>query len=165
MRTIRQNLLVPRASTPCMATHRLPVGPKNTLSIAVTEKQPQKMGGFSFLKVMVIIAVVGFLFSTGNRTLPQLYECYLLRDLADRVVHKYANMPMEEVQRRVQYELHRSRIVIPEDNFHILPVSHGYRVTVSYTIPLEFQIGEKTFSLEGYEQWEYVYETETLIKV
>ena len=118
-------------------------------------------GGFSLIKVMVIIAVVGGFFSMGNTVLPKLYDCYLLRDLANRVAIDYQNMSRVEVLRRVQFEIHRSRIVIPEDYFKILPLGHGYRVTIHYPIPLELKIGEKTFSWEAYKAWNFHYEVES----
>ena len=118
-------------------------------------------GGFSFIKVMLIIAVVGAIFSMGSTVLPKLYDCYLLRDLANRVAHDYQNMSRAEVLSRVQFEIHRSRIVIPEDYFKILPVGHGYRVTIHYPIPLELKVGEETLSWEGYKAWVFNYEVES----
>ena len=119
------------------------------------------MGGFSFTKVMLIIGIVGALSSTGGSIIPKLYEYYLLRDLANRVVHDYADLSMTEVQRRVQFEINRSKISIPENSLHIFALGHGYRVTINYLIPLELHMGEKTFFLDGYEQWEFIYEVET----
>ena len=122
--------------------------------------------GFSFLSLMLIIGITGALFSMAANTIPKLYECYLLRELANRVVTEYAELPMVEVQRRVQYELYRSRIVIPPEVFKILPIGHGYRVTVHHTVPLLLRVGDKVFTpetlgLEDREQWEYFYEVET----
>lgn len=130
-------------------------------TIHSTGARPGYGGGFSFVKGMLVIAMVGALFSLGSATLPKLYECYLLRDLADRVAHLYGSMPMEEVQRRVNHEQSRSRISLSESSFRILPVGHGYRVTVRHPIPLTIQMGEETLSLKGHERWTCFYEVET----
>ncbi|MBF0460749.1 MAG: hypothetical protein HQL87_05070 [Magnetococcales bacterium] len=120
-----------------------------------------KSGGFSFISLLLFIGIAGTLFSMAANTLPRVYECFLLRELADRVVKDYARLPMEEVQRRVKFELGRSRIAITDETFTILPIGHGYRVTVHRIVPLEIRIGDRTFAVHGYEQWEFVYEVET----
>lgn len=119
------------------------------------------MAGYSFAKTMMIIAIAGALFSVGSSTLPKLYEYYILRDLANRVTQEYNTLPLEEVQRRVQFEFNRSRITIPEASFQVLDTGHGYRVTFHYTVPLVLHIGEKQFSLDGYEQWKLIYKVES----
>ncbi len=118
-------------------------------------------GGFSFVTVLFLIGLAGAFFSMAANTLPKIYECFLLRELADRVVKEYAQLPLEEVQRRVKFELGRSRVPLSPETFKILPIGHGYRVTVHYFVPLELRIGDRTFILDGHEQWAFVYETES----
>ncbi|MEO5340143.1 MAG: hypothetical protein H7837_06450 [Magnetococcus sp. MYC-9] len=118
-------------------------------------------GGFTFFSLLLFIGMAGALFSMAANTLPKVYECFLLRELADRVAKNYAQLPMEEVKRRVQFEMGRARISVPPESFKILPIGHGYRVTVHHSVPLELRIADKTFTLEGYERWEYRYEVES----
>ncbi|MBF0400024.1 MAG: hypothetical protein HQL90_04590 [Magnetococcales bacterium] len=120
-----------------------------------------RSGGFSFITLMLMIGMAGALFSMAAATFPKLYECFLLRELADRVTHEYARLPLEEVQRRVKFEMYRSRIVVPQETFKILPIGHGYRVTVHHVVPLELRFGDKIFTWEGHERWEFVYEVES----
>lgn len=126
-----------------------------------TKRRLGRSDGFSFLTLMLLIGVAGALFSMAATTFPKLYECFLLRELADRVTHEYAKLPMDEVQRRVQFEMHRSRLVVPQEAFKILPVGHGYRVTVHHVVPLELRIGDQAYTLPNYKQWTFIYEVET----
>lgn len=126
-----------------------------------TKRWLGRADGFSFVTLMLLIGMAGALFSMAATTFPKLYECFLLRELADRVVQEYAKLPIEEVRRRVQFEMHRSRIVIPQETFKILPIGHGYRVTVHHIVPLELRIGDQTYTLPDYEKWVFVYEVET----
>ena len=120
-----------------------------------------KANGFSFVTLMLMIGLVGAIFSMLANTLPKVYECFLLRELADRVVKEYAALPIQEVQRRVQFEMHRSQLTVSEETFKILPIGHGYRVTVYYPVPLELRIGDEVFPLKGYEKYEFRYEVES----
>ncbi|MBF0162154.1 MAG: hypothetical protein HQL88_07685 [Magnetococcales bacterium] len=131
-----------------------------------TGMRPNRKSGFSFVVIMLIIGLVGALFSMAANTMPKLYECYLLRELANRVVGEYAELPLAEVQRRVNFELYRSRVTIPPETFTILPVGHGYRVTVRHIVPLMLRLGDKvitpaTMGIENHENWEFFYATET----
>ncbi|WP_130472146.1 hypothetical protein [Candidatus Magnetaquicoccus inordinatus] len=121
----------------------------------------QKQQGFSFFTLLLFIALAGLLFSFLASTAPKLYECFLLRELADRVVKEFAPLPLEEVQRRVKIELGRSRVILTQESFRMLPTTQGYRVAVRYEVPLELRIGEHTFTVEGYEKWVFLYEVES----
>lgn len=126
-----------------------------------TIRRTGRANGFSFVSLMLLIGLVGALFSMLTNTLPKVYECFLLRELADRVAKEYATLPMEEVQRRVKFEMNRSRITVSQETFKILPIGHGYRVTVYYLVPLELRIGDEIFTLKDHEQWEFRYEVES----
>ncbi|MBF0183348.1 MAG: hypothetical protein HQM06_03020 [Magnetococcales bacterium] len=117
--------------------------------------------GFSFISLLLFIGLAGMLFTFLANTAPKLYECFLLRELADRVAKEFAPLPLEEVQRRVKIELGRARVILSPETFQMIPVGHGYRVTVRYVVPLELRIGEHTFTVEGYEKWIFVYEVES----
>ncbi|MBF0098283.1 MAG: hypothetical protein HQM04_02930 [Magnetococcales bacterium] len=132
----------------------------------VTQQRPARQPGrgqqgFSFLSLLLFIGMAGLLFSFLASTAPKLYECFLLRELADRVAKEFAPFPMEEVQRRVKIELGRSRVILTPEVFQMVPTQQGYRVAVRYVVPLELRVGEHTFSLEGYEKWVFVYEVES----
>lgn len=124
-------------------------------------KMRQGERGAGFIKVLMIVAIIGALFSMGSTVVPRLYDYYLLRDLADRVVDDFSNLNMIEVKKRVKFELDRSRINIDGQSFIILPVTGGYRVTIDYRIPMEWQFGQESFSLSGYEEWAFSYEVES----
>ncbi|MEO5362636.1 MAG: hypothetical protein H7838_03305 [Magnetococcus sp. DMHC-8] len=130
-------------------------------SIGQIRPHTNPSAGFSFLSLLFLIGLAGALFSMAATTLPRLYECFLLRELADRVVGEYAKLPMEEVQRRVVFELSRSKMATTPETFKILQLGHGYRVSVHHFVPLELRIGNRIFTLEGRERWEFVYEVET----
>lgn len=124
---------------------------------------PAKAGqeGVSFVKVMLIVAVFGAFFSLATSVLPGVYEYYVLRELADRVVGEYADLPIKEIRRRVVYEADRSRIVLDEDTFKLITTRNGLRVNIAYRIPLGLTYGDKTFTIEGYEELLLTYQTES----
>lgn len=118
-------------------------------------------GGFSMGKVMFVIAVVGALLSAMGSLVPSLYDFYLLRDVADRVVGEYKTLSKKEVMKRVDFELDRSRIKLPEDTLVIKPTRKGYQVTIDYRIPLALELGGKKYTVEGYEELVMEYQVES----
>lgn len=114
--------------------------------------------GFAFLKLIMIIAAVGGVLTVAGRIAPGVYDYYVLRDLADRVVVEYAKLPPNQVRQRVEFELDRSHIKWDEDVFFVAQTAGGYRVTVNYKIPLNFTIGGKEVVLKGYDELILTYE-------
>lgn len=127
-----------------------------TFNPDATHVGPQ--GGFISLKLMIIIFLVGFSLMLMARVGPGYYDYYVLRDLADRVVEEYATLPPSEVERRVSFELGRSRIQREEDTINFKQTKRGYKVVVNYHIPLDFEFAGRPFKLEGYEEWLLTYE-------
>ncbi|MEO5332889.1 MAG: hypothetical protein H7839_12770 [Magnetococcus sp. YQC-5] len=110
----------------------------------------------SFLtKVIFIFALVGVGMSMVSQIGPGFYDYLLLRDLADLVVSSYSKMPIDEVRRRVDHEMNRSRL--SGDDFRLTKTPTGYRVEVDYRIPLVLKIGDQEFSVPGHEEWVLTY--------
>ncbi|MBF0190037.1 MAG: hypothetical protein HQL99_02685 [Magnetococcales bacterium] len=115
-------------------------------------------GGF-MVKLIVILAVVGVAMTLVSRIGTTLYDYYLMRDLANRVVKDYAKLPVEEVKRRIDYEMNRSRL--PADAFTLTRTPRGYRVRVEMSIPLGLAYGDEEFAVPGYEEWNLTYQSES----
>ncbi|MEO5366527.1 MAG: hypothetical protein H7831_09270 [Magnetococcus sp. WYHC-3] len=100
-------------------------------------------GGSALLRLLLVL----FLAAAALQLLLPLakagWEFLLLRELAGRVVGDYADLPLDEVQRRVGYEFTRSRIVhLPREAFRVLPQrGGGYRVQFSWTVPWRLSLG------------------------
>jgi len=109
-------------------------------------------------RFLLIGGVIGLLLTFMGKAGPSLYDYYLMRDLADRVVLDYANLPEAEVMRRVKFELNRSRIVTDEETFQLWEAKEGYHVKVTQHIPLTIEIGGRTLALEGHEEMVLQYE-------
>ena len=48
--------------------------------------------GFSLGKVIFVIAVLGAILSMAGNLIPDVYDFYILRDMADRVVGEYKSL-------------------------------------------------------------------------
>ncbi len=134
-------------------------------------------GGFSMGKVIFVIAVVGALLSMAGSLIPDVYDFYVLRDMADRVVGEYKGLSKKEVRKRVTFELDRSRIRSLKDKdifakrprkpqpgqklFLVKPTRKGYQVEIDYRVPLALEVGGKKFTIEGYEELELTYKVES----
>ncbi|MBF0295618.1 MAG: hypothetical protein HQL96_10565 [Magnetococcales bacterium] len=106
--------------------------------------------GNFLLKVIVIFAVLGLGMSVATNAGPKMYDYFLLRDLANRVVGEYAKLPIEEVRRRIDYELHRSRL--SRDDLTLTKTPKGYRVEVDVRIPIMLPMGDREFRIPGHEE-------------
>ncbi|MBF0341398.1 MAG: hypothetical protein HQL95_10620 [Magnetococcales bacterium] len=120
---------------------------------------PGGQSGGMLMTVVVIFALLGLGMNLVTRIGPAIYEYYLLRDLADRVVREYAKLPSDEVKRRVNYELNRSRL--PEGAISLVRTTSGYRVSVEREIPLSLTLGETVLALPGHEVWTLTYQVES----
>ncbi|MBF0126283.1 MAG: hypothetical protein HQM02_03640 [Magnetococcales bacterium] len=118
----------------------------------------RESGGF-LLKVIVVFALVGIGMSLSTRVGPGIYDYFQLRDLADRVVKEYARLPIEEVRRRVEYEMHRSKL--SRDDFVLTKTPKGYRVEVDVRIPLVLPLGDQEFKVSGHEEWILTYQADS----
>lgn len=119
----------------------------------------QREAGSFLFKVVVIFALMGVGMTLATRIGPGVYQYFLLRELADRVVNDYAKLPIHEVKRRVEYEMHRSKL--SSDDFSMIKTTQGYRVEVDFRIPLVFMLGEKEIAVEGHEEWILTYKVES----
>jgi hypothetical protein len=117
--------------------------------------------GGSLLKVMIIFFLLGAFITVAGRVVPGVYNYFILRDLADRVVGEYAVLKLEMVKKRVDFEIHRSRMDVDDETFVIIRSGRGYRVYVDYQISMEFEVGDYPLALEGYEVLTLTYETES----
>jgi hypothetical protein len=117
--------------------------------------------GGSSVKVMLFFLFLGVFIIVAGRIVPGTYNYYVLRDLADRVVGEYAALNLATVNKRVQFELHRTHIKTDDETFVIIKSDRGYRVYVDYPISMEFEIGEYNLSMEGYEYFSITYEAES----
>ncbi|MBF0270811.1 MAG: hypothetical protein HQL98_01880 [Magnetococcales bacterium] len=120
-------------------------------------KRPDS-GGF-MLKLMVIIGLVGMAMTLVSRIGTSVYDYYLLRDLANRVVKEYAKLPVEEVKRRIDYEINRSRL--PAEAFTLSRTPRGYRVLVEMSIPLTLPLGDTELAVPGHEEWTLTYQSDS----
>ncbi len=121
----------------------------------------QGQAGLSAIKLMVIITLLWVFGTVAGRIVPGVYDFFLLRDLADRVVGEYAALKMDAVNKRVQFELRRTRITVDDQTFVIIRSDRGYRVYVDYPISLEFDLPGYNLSVEGYEYFSLTYEAES----
>ncbi|MBF0453560.1 MAG: hypothetical protein HQL72_01940 [Magnetococcales bacterium] len=117
--------------------------------------------GSSLLKVMIILTLLGGFLTVAGRVVPGVYNYFLLRDLADRVVGEYATLSLDNVKSRIQFEMTRSQIDVDDETFVVVRSGRGYRVYVDYQISLVFEFKETPLFLKGYETVTLTYETES----
>ncbi|MBF0146496.1 MAG: hypothetical protein HQL84_10345 [Magnetococcales bacterium] len=110
-------------------------------------------------KLMLIGGVLGLFLAFLGKAGPGVYDYYLLKDLADRVVLDYANLPINEVMRRVNFELDRSNVKTSKETFLLRETKHGYQVVVTQRIPLSLDIGGRTWAVPGHEEMVLHYES------
>jgi hypothetical protein len=120
----------------------------------------QQFGG-SNLKMMIVLLVLGAFFTVTFRVVPGLYNYYILRDLADRVVVDFVDLDLPTVKKRIVFELDRNHIDADEETFVVIKSGRGYRVYVDYLISMEFMLGEYLISMDGYEDFSLTYEAES----
>ena len=120
-----------------------------------------RQSGGAMVKVLLILAFLGCFLTVAGRVVHGVYEYFILRDLADRVVGEYATLELDAVKERVTFELHRSRMDIDDQTFVVVQSGRGYRVYVDYQISMEFEIGDFPISLDGYETLTLTYEVES----
>ncbi len=118
----------------------------------------RESGSFLF-KTIMVFAVLGVGMTLATRVGPGVYNYFLLRDLADRVVTEYATLSVGEVRRRVDYEMNRSNL--SSDDIRVTKTPTGYRVEVDFRIPLVLKLGEKEFSFPGHEEWVLTYNVDS----
>ncbi|MBF0445007.1 MAG: hypothetical protein HQL68_05415 [Magnetococcales bacterium] len=121
-----------------------------------------RQAGGSLIKLMLILLLLGAAVTVALRVVPGIYNYYILTDLADRVVGDYAKLDLTEVNKRVKFELHRTRIMIDDETFVINQTELGYRVYVDYLIPMDFMLGSYELVLDGHENLTLRYEAESL---
>ncbi|MBF0110233.1 MAG: hypothetical protein HQL76_13770 [Magnetococcales bacterium] len=109
-------------------------------------------------RLMLLGGVLGLLLTFLGKAGPGIYDYYVLKDLADRVVLDYANLPLQEVMRRVNFELDRSNITTTKETFQFRETKYGYQVVVTQRIPLSLEVGGTTFVVPGYEEMVLRYE-------
>lgn len=109
-------------------------------------------------KLLIIAGILGLFLTFLGKAGPGIYDYYIMKDLADRVVLDYANLPMKEVLRRIEFELDRSNIKITAESFQIRETKHGYQVLINQHIPLVVEVGGRTLSLKGHEEMVLHYE-------
>lgn len=117
--------------------------------------------GGTFLRIIVVFSVLGLFLTLAGRLIPSLYDYYLLRDLADRVVREYAGLEKEKIHTRVLFELQRSHIDIDDETFVVIKTVNGYRVRVDYPLDMVFEVGGYTLAWDGFEVIYLTYETES----
>ncbi|MEO5346105.1 MAG: hypothetical protein H7834_06975 [Magnetococcus sp. YQC-9] len=125
----------------------------------VGTRNRRRGGGGLWLSLLVfcLLLIVGTALVMGIGT--AVYDHFLMRDLANRVVKEYAALPLDEVKRRVRFEIDRSHL--PEEAFNVTKTLSGYRVEVAQTIPLSLVIGGAQFIVPGYGAWTWTYRIET----
>ncbi|MBF0193651.1 MAG: hypothetical protein HQL71_03795 [Magnetococcales bacterium] len=121
-----------------------------------------RQAGGSLIKLMLIITLFGAVVTVALRVVPGVYNYYILKDLADRVVGDYAQLDLAEVNKRVKFELHRTHINIDNETFEIIQTGQGFRVYIDYQIPMDFMLGSYEIVLDGYEYLTLSYEAESL---
>ncbi|MBF0424087.1 MAG: hypothetical protein HQL73_13965 [Magnetococcales bacterium] len=109
-------------------------------------------------KLMIIGGILGLFLTFLGRAGPGIYDYYLMKDLADRVVLDYAGLPMKEVLRRIEFELDRSNIKTTPETFQIREAKRGYQVLVTQRIPLSVEVGGRTLVWKGHEEMVLHYE-------
>lgn len=109
-------------------------------------------------RLLLIGGVLGLFLTFMGKAGPSLYDYYLLKDLADRVVLDYANLPSVEVARRVAFELDRSSIKTTKETFQFREAKKGYQVMVTQRVPLSLEIGGRVFAVKGHEEMVLKYE-------
>lgn len=120
--------------------------------------RPGESGGaWLTLMVICVLVIVGSALTMGIGS--AVYDHYLLRDLANRVVKEYARLPLDEVKQRVRHEIDQSRL--PEEAFKVTKTLSGYRVEVAQTIPLSLVFGGAQLHVPGHGAWTWTYRTET----
>ncbi|MBF0359197.1 MAG: hypothetical protein HQL70_11375 [Magnetococcales bacterium] len=117
--------------------------------------------GGSNLKMMIVLLAFGAFFTVTFRVVPGLYNYYILRDLADRVVVDYVDLDLPTIKKRIDFELDRNHIDADDETFVVIKSGLGYRVYVDYQISMEFMLGEYLISMDGYENFSLTYETES----
>ncbi|MBF0260907.1 MAG: hypothetical protein HQL97_03550 [Magnetococcales bacterium] len=114
-------------------------------------------GAWLTLMVLCLLVIVGSALTMGIGS--AVYDHYLLRDLANRVVKEYATLPLDEVKRRVRHEIDQSRL--PGEALMVTKTLSGYRVEVAQTIPLSLVLGGTQLHVPGHGLWTWTYRTET----
>ncbi|MBF0139039.1 MAG: hypothetical protein HQL74_02040 [Magnetococcales bacterium] len=109
-------------------------------------------------KLMIIAGILGLFLTFLGKAGPGIYDYYLMKDLADRVVLDYASLPMKEVMRRIEFELDRSNIKVSEETFQVRETKQGYQVLVTQRIPLVVEVGGRTLAMKGHEEMVLHYE-------
>lgn len=116
-----------------------------------------RQGGWGMIKMIVYIAAFAFAATVGLTVVPAWYDYQILKDLADRVVNEYQELPPAEVQKRVNYEIYRSRMELDEDTFVFRRSGKGYKVNVHYrvhvTLPITMPEGDDMEMLKF--EWKY----------
>jgi hypothetical protein len=120
-----------------------------------------RQSGASLMKVMIVLAFLGGVLTVAGRVVPGVYEYFVLRDLADRVVGEYATLNLYTVKSRVQFEMDRSQIDVDDETFVVIKSGRGYRVYVDYQISMEFEFKEYILAWKGYETLTLTYEAES----
>ncbi|MBF0379480.1 MAG: hypothetical protein HQL69_00580 [Magnetococcales bacterium] len=120
-----------------------------------------RQAGGSLIKTMLFLTMLLAIVSVSLRVVPGVYNYYILKDLADRVVGEYAQLDLTEVNRRVAFELHRTHLDIDDETFVINQTEHGYRVFVDYLIPMDFMLGPYELVWEGHEYLTLSYDAES----
>lgn len=109
-------------------------------------------------RLLLIGGILGLFLTFLGKAGPGIYDYYLMKDLADRVVLEYANLPEKEVMRRINFELDRSNIKTTQETFQFREAKLGYQVVVTQRIPLVFEIGGRTLAWKGHEEMVLKYE-------
>ncbi|MBF0428639.1 MAG: hypothetical protein HQL94_06915 [Magnetococcales bacterium] len=118
----------------------------------------REAGGF-LTKVMMIFVILGLGMTAITQVGGEVYQYFLLRDLADRVAKEYGKLPVEEVKRRIDFETNRSKL--PTDALSLTKTTKGYRVVVEHTIPLALTFGDTVLAVPGHEEWVMTYKVES----
>lgn len=97
--------------------------------------------GFLSFQMIFFLTVIGAVVIGGAKVIPAYYEFNQLKDLADRVSGEMGSLSRDEVKKRVYLEFNRNHLAQPVDVFKVKRIRKGYRVTIDYSVPMEFQGG------------------------
>jgi len=101
----------------------------------------RSQGGFFSFQMIFFLTLIGAIVIGGSKVVPAYYEFQQLKDLAGRVSGEMGSLTPNEVEKRVYLEFNRNHFAQPVDIFKVKRIKAGYRVTVDYSVPMEFQGG------------------------